>query len=120
MTRRFLLACLLMLMVPLGGVRLCENTSTTVQSGANYCPPTATVAQEWIDSADQRVRTDCDDLSRWWTVFNDPGLDTLICCAYHQNLTLRQAGVECWSSAQLGSPRGTYSLNADHEGRLQP
>ena len=29
---------------------------------------------------------------QWWTVFNDPVLDSLICCAYQQNLTLREAG----------------------------
>jgi NodT family efflux transporter outer membrane factor (OMF) lipoprotein len=59
--------------------------------GPNYCQPAAPVAQTWIDADDKRIRTDCDDLSKWWTVFKDPALDGLICCAYHQNLTLREA-----------------------------
>ena len=38
--------------------------------------------------------TESDDLSKWWTVFNDPVLDSLVCSAYRQNLTLRQAGFQ--------------------------
>jgi NodT family efflux transporter outer membrane factor (OMF) lipoprotein len=60
--------------------------------GPNYNRPPAPVAENWIDTADPRVRKVSDDLSRWWRVFNDPVLDALICDAYRQNLTLRQAG----------------------------
>ena len=60
--------------------------------GPNYCPPEAPVAQDWIDADDKRLRTDCENLSDWWTVFRDPHLDGLIRCAYRQNLTLREAG----------------------------
>ena len=31
-------------------------------------------------------------MSQWWTVFHDPALDSLICFAYRQNLSLRVAG----------------------------
>jgi NodT family efflux transporter outer membrane factor (OMF) lipoprotein len=61
--------------------------------GPDYCKPPAPVAKEWIDADDQRVRTATDDLSKWWTVFNDPVLDSLICNAYQQNLSLRVAGM---------------------------
>jgi NodT family efflux transporter outer membrane factor (OMF) lipoprotein len=61
--------------------------------GPNYRKPPAPVAKQWIDADDQRVRTASDDLSKWWTVFNDPVLDSLICDAYRQNLTLRVAGM---------------------------
>ena len=65
------------------------------------------MARQWIDADDQRVRTDADDLSKWWTVFNDPGLDSLICCAYRQNLTLRKAGCRVLQArAQLGITAG--------------
>jgi NodT family efflux transporter outer membrane factor (OMF) lipoprotein len=60
--------------------------------GPNYKTPPAPVADTWIDAADKRVRTETDDLSKWWTVFNDPALNDLIFVAYHQNLTLREAG----------------------------
>ena len=61
--------------------------------GPNYGKPPAPVAKDWIDADDQRVRTASDDLSKWWTVFNDPVLDSLICDAYRQNLSLRVAGM---------------------------
>ncbi len=60
--------------------------------GPNYCPPSVPAAPNWIDANDVRVRTQCDDLSKWWAVFQDPTLDTLICYAYRQNLSLRVAG----------------------------
>ncbi len=60
--------------------------------GPNYVRPPAPVAQKWIDADDVRVRSECDDLSRWWVVFRDPALDSLVCFAYQQNLSLRVAG----------------------------
>jgi NodT family efflux transporter outer membrane factor (OMF) lipoprotein len=59
--------------------------------GPNYVQPPAPVAPSWIDANDLRVRSQCDDLSRWWMVFRDPTLDSLICYAYRQNLSLRVA-----------------------------
>jgi NodT family efflux transporter outer membrane factor (OMF) lipoprotein len=82
------------------------------------------VAQNWIDAADLRVRSESDDLSNWWKVFNDPLLDDLVCSAYLQNLTLRQAGLRVLEArAQLGiavgnifpqtqTATGSYSWNA--------
>ena len=71
--------------------------------GPNYSKPAAAVSQNWIDASDKRVRNESDDLSCWWTVFKDPALDSLICCAYRQNLTLREAGLRVLESrAQLG------------------
>ena len=42
-------------------------------------------------------------MSQWWGVFKDPILNDLICTAYHQNLTLREAGFRVLEArAQLG------------------
>ncbi len=60
--------------------------------GPNYAPPAVPVAANWIDASDKRVRSETEDISRWWTVFNDPMLDNLIQEADAQNLTLREAG----------------------------
>ena len=60
--------------------------------GPNYGRPPAPAAEHWIDANDPRVNTTSADLSKWWTVFKDPVLDSLICRAYQQNLTLREAG----------------------------
>ncbi|MDB5312889.1 MAG: efflux transporter, outer rane factor lipoprotein NodT family [Gemmataceae bacterium] len=84
---------LLVLIVPLSGcTHLTEYVHNGFKLGPNYGRPPAPAAENWIDAADPRVRTQSDDLSRWWTVFNDPVLDALVCHAYLQNLTLRQAG----------------------------
>jgi NodT family efflux transporter outer membrane factor (OMF) lipoprotein len=60
--------------------------------GPNYARPPAPVAEHWIDADDKRVRSDTEDDSHWWTVFNDPVLSDLVQTAYRQNLTLREAG----------------------------
>ncbi len=85
----------------------CTSVSEYVQNGfkvgPNYRKPAADVAPTWIDASDKRMRTEADDLSKWWTVFNDPVLDDLICTAYKQNLTLREAGWRVLQArAQLG------------------
>ncbi len=76
--------------------------------GPNYERPPAPVASDWIDAPDNRLRRGPDDLSQWWKVFHDPVLDNLICSAYHQNLTLRQAGFRVLEArAQLGIAVGS-------------
>jgi NodT family efflux transporter outer membrane factor (OMF) lipoprotein len=86
-----------------GCTPLTEYVHNGFKVGPNYRTPEAAVAVDWIDASDKRVRTDSDDVSKWWTVFNDPVLDDLICNAYHQNLTLKEAGYRVLQArAQLG------------------
>ncbi len=86
-----------------GCTSLREYVQNGFKVGPNYSTPDAAVASNWIDASDKRVRTDSDDLSKWWTVFNDSVLNDLICDAYHQNLTLREAGFRVLQArAQLG------------------
>jgi NodT family efflux transporter outer membrane factor (OMF) lipoprotein len=74
--------------------------------GPNYCTPPAAVAPQWIDAADVHWQP-CADLSRWWTVFDDPTLNHLIECAYRQNISLRVAGCRILEArAQLGIAQG--------------
>jgi NodT family efflux transporter outer membrane factor (OMF) lipoprotein len=75
-----------------GCTSLHEYIANGFKVGPNYAPPPAPVANEWIDAADKRVRSEADDLSQWWKLFNDPMLDDLIGYAYRQNLSLRAAG----------------------------
>jgi NodT family efflux transporter outer membrane factor (OMF) lipoprotein len=77
-----------------GCTTLREYVQNGFQVGPNYGRPPAPVAKDWIDAADVRLRNKEDDetLKKWWTVFNDPVLDSLIDSAYKQNLTLRVAG----------------------------
>ena len=74
----------------------CTSVSDYVNNGfkvgPNYQKPPAPVASAWIDSKSQGVNTAAADLECWWTVFNDPKLNSLIEQAYNQNLDLRTAG----------------------------
>ncbi len=75
--------------------------------GPNYYRPPAPVASEWIDYGNPDVKSDERHLCAWWTVFNDPVLNSLIQTAYQQNLTLRQAGARIIEArAQLGIAQG--------------
>ncbi len=73
----------------------CTHTSEYIRNGfkvgPNYEMPPAAVAPQWIEHDEARVGTEATDLSTWWTVFNDPVLDTLIGDAYQQNLDLKIA-----------------------------
>ncbi len=60
--------------------------------GPNYKRPPAPVAPKWIDTGNTAVSPKSDELRAWWTVFNDPILNDLVCCAVNQNLNVRQAG----------------------------
>ncbi len=75
--------------------------------GPNYAGADATVAETWIDESDKLVRQESSDLSRWWSVFQDPVLDGLIESAQNQNLSLREAGFRVLAArAQLGIVTG--------------
>jgi len=60
--------------------------------GPNYQKPAAPVESEWIDSKSRGVNTGSADLIGWWSVFNDPVLNSLVDQAYRQNLDVRTAG----------------------------
>jgi NodT family efflux transporter outer membrane factor (OMF) lipoprotein len=101
------------LVVLLGATSGCtsvrEYLGNGCKVGPNYHEPPAAVACKWIDAGDKRLKPGCDDLAQWWKVFNDPALDALICTAYHQNLTLREAGFRILQArAQLGIARGEF------------
>jgi NodT family efflux transporter outer membrane factor (OMF) lipoprotein len=75
--------------------------------GPEYCGAKAEVAPQWIDAADPRVRSTPADLSRWWTVFNDPVLNELVLRAYSQNISVKEAGARVLQArAALGIARG--------------
>ena len=64
--------------------------------GPNYRPPPPPVSAAWIDYENSpqasREEDQAAHLQRWWTVFDDPVLNSLISDAYGQNLSLRVAG----------------------------
>ncbi|MGO9110283.1 MAG: TolC family protein, partial [Thermoguttaceae bacterium] len=75
--------------------------------GPEYTPPKAAVAPQWIDATDLRVRSHAADLSRWWSVFNDPVLDDLVFHAYNQNINLKEYATRILQArASLGIAKG--------------
>ena len=100
---------LLGLLACCGCTTLSEYVHNGFKVGPNYCRPPAPLAPQWIDANDKRVRQETGDLSKWWVVFNDPILNDLICCAYQQNLTVREAGFRVLQArAQLGISVGNF------------
>lgn len=119
---RVLRALALLAVVSLAGgcTPLTEYVRNGLKVGPNYVKPPAPVAPEWIDAGDRRVRNDTDDISQWWTTLDDPILNDLICHAYRQNLTLREAGYRVLQArAQLGIAVGnifpqTQDINGNY------
>jgi NodT family efflux transporter outer membrane factor (OMF) lipoprotein len=69
--------------------------------GPNYARPAAPVAPSWVDAGDPRVRHEPAQDCVWWTVFNDPTLNSLIETSFRQNLTLQAAGTRILEARAL-------------------
>jgi NodT family efflux transporter outer membrane factor (OMF) lipoprotein len=61
--------------------------------GPNYKTPPAPVADTYQDTGSDAVKRESADVATWWTVFNDPVMDTLVQTAHRQNPTLQSAAV---------------------------
>jgi NodT family efflux transporter outer membrane factor (OMF) lipoprotein len=71
--------------------------------GPDFVKPEARVEDKWLQVDPDKVNSDQAVNSAWWTVFNDPVLDSLIEEAYLENLTLQIAGIRILEArAQLG------------------
>ena len=71
--------------------------------GPDFVKPDAPLEDVWTQQEDPRIKTDAADYREWWTVFNDPVLDTLIEKSYQQNLDLQVAGLRILEArAELG------------------
>ena len=57
--------------------------------GPDFIKLDAPIGKQWLESGDSTVVSEHGDVSNWWTVFNDPILDSLIDKAYQQNLSLQ-------------------------------
>jgi NodT family efflux transporter outer membrane factor (OMF) lipoprotein len=106
--RLIIVSCLLAVLLP-GCTPWRDYIHNGFKVGPNYCKPAAPVAKQWIDANDLRVKSDEQEPCDWWTVFNDPILNDLVCTAYHQSLTLREAGFRILEArAQLGIAIGSF------------
>jgi outer membrane protein TolC len=79
-----------------------------IKLGPNFVRPPAAVEEQWIDTGDPKIKSESADYSNWWTVFNDPVLNSLVETAYQQNLPLRIAGIRILEArARLGIAVGS-------------
>ena len=100
------LAILLSLLL-LTGCHLDNWWQNGCKVGPNYCPPSAPVANHWIETGNANVKIAPAANGAWWKVFNDPVLDQLVDAAARQNLPLRVAVLRiCQARAQLGIAQG--------------
>jgi NodT family efflux transporter outer membrane factor (OMF) lipoprotein len=77
--------------------------------GPDYQRPDIRVNDDWIDAEDQSVVQEELAFDEWWTVFEDPTLDTLVSTAYDQNLSLRIAGLRVLEArARRGIVAGVF------------
>jgi NodT family efflux transporter outer membrane factor (OMF) lipoprotein len=71
--------------------------------GPDFKTPEAEVEAQWLEQDNQMLQTSEAVNSEWWTLFNDPVLDSLVQQAYQQNLSLQIAGLRILEArAQLG------------------
>lgn len=75
------------------GCNLTQWRQNGFKVGPEYCPPTADIAENWIDSDDPRVIPAPPQHEDWWLMFQDPVLNSLVEGAYLDNLSLRAAGL---------------------------
>jgi NodT family efflux transporter outer membrane factor (OMF) lipoprotein len=82
--------------------------SGCMKVGPDFTTPPAPIADSWIEPDDQQLTARSETHAEWWTVFNDPVLNSLIEDAYQQNLTLQTAGLRILEArAQLGIATGS-------------
>ena len=75
--------------------------------GPDYIRPEAQEHKKWIEEKDPVIKSEPADFGRWWTVFNDHVLNTLVEMAFQQNLPLRIAGIRILEArARLGIATG--------------
>ncbi|MGD9080369.1 MAG: TolC family protein [Desulfobacterales bacterium] len=78
-------------------------TTGCAMVGPDFVKPEAPVETEWMEARDPGIKTKASDYKEWWSVFNDPVLNSLIEQAYQQNLPLQISGIRILQArAQLG------------------
>lgn len=100
--------------------------------GPNYKEPTPPLPQEWMDPGHPGVQRGAAELTRWWEVFNDPVLNTLVQRAHENNPSLHAAAVRVLEAQanrgiavgllfpQQQDARGDFTWNRSSENNVTP
>ncbi len=80
------------------------TTGGCMRVGPDFTKPAATMPDSWSAMKDARIKSaKATDNARWWSVFNDPVLDSLIETAFRENLDLQTSALRIFEArAQLG------------------
>ena len=88
--------------------------------GPDYRPPSIAVAPAWLEAWNAGIDNRSVDLSRWWTEFNDPILNSLVDRAVKANLDLAVAQARIREArGQLGATGAGLLADAGCRGILQ-
>jgi NodT family efflux transporter outer membrane factor (OMF) lipoprotein len=96
--------------VCMAGVHLCTAMflGGCALTGPDFDTPEVVVPDEWNADPTPGFTSQTPEYNRWWEVFDDPVLNTLVQTAYEQNLTLQVAGLRVLEArAQLGIVTGS-------------
>jgi outer membrane protein, multidrug efflux system len=63
--------------------------TTGCSVGPNYKKPEVSMTVGWSERLENGIGTRAAELTRWWTTFNDPLLNSLVARAVQANLDLR-------------------------------
>jgi NodT family efflux transporter outer membrane factor (OMF) lipoprotein len=77
--------------------------------GPNYVPSDPPVSESWTHADNPRVHSECPPPCAWWSLFNDPVLDSLIETAYRQNLDIKRAACRV-AEARAGRNKAAGNL----------
>ena len=95
--------------LPFALVALSSLTAGCTKVGPDFRPPPVSVLHNWLETSDERVKTEPANYCAWWETFDDKGLNSVIERAYHENLSLKIAAVKVLEArAQLGIAVGNF------------
>lgn len=89
------------LLPTLGGVVLLAGCSSLPSVGPDYEAPEPEMPDAWNQAVQDEFETGEPDLQKWWTIFNDPTLNSLIERASTNNLDLKTAAARIEQAAAL-------------------
>lgn len=91
------------LCLPLAGLLIVALLVSGCIVGPDFVKPDVDLEPEWIEKETPTLKSETEDFSQWWKVFNDPVLNNLIDTAYQQNLDLQISGLRIFEArARLG------------------
>ncbi len=80
-----------------------------IKIGPDFTKPQAAVSSNWLETTDERVKSEPANYRAWWEAFEDQNLNRVIERAYRENPSLKIAAVRVLEArAQLGISVGKF------------